>query len=291
MDTHIEVAARDPNSRLLIGSRDKDVAWYKPNLISLTEPQRDLFENYSHVAPDQVIPHILKVFNQRDKAWDFLPLPCVGMFRFIDFELSMSPLYSDILSRLKAENKLLDLGCCFGQDMRKLVHDGAPPSSIFGAELRKEYVDSGYDLFLDRDTFGVKIIMADVFDTHGPLNELEDQMDMIHVGLFLHLFDWEGQRKACERMVSLLKKQEGVMVLGHQLGNLQPKDVPFGAAQKVFRHDEQTFERLWMEVGENTGSTWDVKVTLDRGMGIAENKRPWDDENTRKMTFEVVRIK
>lgn len=49
------------NSRLRIGSRDKTVAWYNPALSALTEAQRDLFENYSHLAPDRVIPHILEV--------------------------------------------------------------------------------------------------------------------------------------------------------------------------------------------------------------------------------------
>ncbi|KAE8445452.1 hypothetical protein EG329_013342 [Mollisiaceae sp. DMI_Dod_QoI] len=278
---------QDTNSRLLIGTRDKSVGWYNPVLSTLTEAQQDLFENYCHIAPDRVIRHILKI---RDEAWEFLPLPCIGMFRFIDFSLSSSPSYSDILKRLRSGAKFLDLGCCFGQDLRKLVHDGAPPSSVFGCDLRREYIDKGYDLFLDRESFGAKFIVADVFDTQGPLNELEDQLDVVHIGLFLHLFDWEGQRRACERMVGLLKKQKGVMVLGHQIGNIKPQDVPFGTSQKVFRHDGKSFEQLWKEVGENTGSEWSVRATMDQGMGIDEKKRPWDDEHTRRLTFEVERV-
>jgi hypothetical protein len=46
---------------LKIGSRDKSVGWYTPTLENLTEPQRDLLENYSHITPDRVIPHILEV--------------------------------------------------------------------------------------------------------------------------------------------------------------------------------------------------------------------------------------
>ena len=46
---------------LKIGSRDKSVGWYTPTLENITEVQRDLLENYSHVAPDRVIPHILEV--------------------------------------------------------------------------------------------------------------------------------------------------------------------------------------------------------------------------------------
>jgi len=49
------------NSRLRIGSRDKNVGWYNSSLETLTAAQRDLFENYSHIPPDGVIPHILRV--------------------------------------------------------------------------------------------------------------------------------------------------------------------------------------------------------------------------------------
>lgn len=63
MDAQVETetVVKDTNSRLRIGSRDKDVSWYTPDLVALTEAQQDLFVNYSHIAPDQVIPHILKV--------------------------------------------------------------------------------------------------------------------------------------------------------------------------------------------------------------------------------------
>jgi hypothetical protein len=49
------------NSRLRIGSRDKNVGWFNSNLETLTPAQRDLFENYSRIPPDRVIQHILEV--------------------------------------------------------------------------------------------------------------------------------------------------------------------------------------------------------------------------------------
>lgn len=45
---------------------------------------------------------------------------------FLQLNMSLSPAYDEVLSRLKNEQRLLDLGCCFGQDIRKLVHDGVP---------------------------------------------------------------------------------------------------------------------------------------------------------------------
>lgn len=46
---------------LKIGSRDKSVGWYTPTLENVSEAQRDLLENYSHIEPDRVIPHILEI--------------------------------------------------------------------------------------------------------------------------------------------------------------------------------------------------------------------------------------
>jgi len=81
------------------------------------------------------------------------------------------------------------------------------------------------------------------------LDKVQDsgKMDIVHIGLFLHLFDLDGQRKICERIVRLLKNEKGVLVLGTQVGSTKPKDVPFGVAKNVFRHDETTFEKLWKE--------------------------------------------
>ena len=185
----------------------------------------------------------------------------------------------------------MDLGCCFGQDLRKLAHDGAPASSLYGAELESQYLELGYELFLDRDTLKANFIVADIFDEHGPLQDLDGKMSIVYIGLFLHLFDLDEQQRICERIVRLLKNEKGVLVLGTQVGSTKPKDVPFGASKNVFRHDEKTFGELWRAVGEKTNTEWNVTTTMDRGLGAGSKKRPWDDEDTRRLVFEVERTK
>jgi hypothetical protein len=44
-----------------VGTRDKNVGWYTPTMETVDPAVRDLFENYSHVEPDQVIPFILEM--------------------------------------------------------------------------------------------------------------------------------------------------------------------------------------------------------------------------------------
>jgi hypothetical protein len=201
------------------------------------------------------------------------------------------PSYKTVLERIKNGGSLLDIGCCFAQDIRKLVHDGAPADRLWGAELLSDFIDLGYDLFNDRDRLGAKFLTADIFDAEGPLSKLSNNFEFIHIGLFLHLFDWEGQKKACVAIVELLKNEKGVLVLGQQVGSLTPGQVPKSSGSSMFKHNATTFEKMWKEVGEATGTEWEVRASLDVGLGIEQKKRNWDDPNTRRLTFEVERLK
>jgi 2-polyprenyl-3-methyl-5-hydroxy-6-metoxy-1,4-benzoquinol methylase len=49
------------------------------------------------------------------------PYPCIGAFRFLDLSIPQSPIYPEILDRLKSGQKLLDVGCAVGQELRQLV--------------------------------------------------------------------------------------------------------------------------------------------------------------------------
>lgn len=225
---------------------------------------------------------------QRDRAWEIYPYPCIGQLRFIDLSLRRSPSYPQVLKRLEDGASLLDLGCCCAQDLRKLVHDGAPSENLWGAELKGDFLELGYELFLDRETLKAHFMEADLFDVEGPLKQLEGKMDIIHIGLFLHLFDLEGQVKACERIVSLMKPEKGCLILGQQVGSLEPGPLTVGS--KMYKHNVESFERMWREAGERTGSEWKVTANINTGLGVNQDKRASDGPDTRRLVFEIVRI-
>lgn len=146
-----------------------------------------------------------------------------------------------------------------------------------------------YELFRDKDTFGAHFMQANIFE-EGALKELENKMDIVQIGLFLHLWDLEGQIRACERIVRLLKNEKGVLVTGQQVGAVQPTQMPKDSGSRMYKHNAESFEEMWREVGARTGSEWSVRARLDAGLGIEEKKRTWDDPNTRRLVFEVERI-
>jgi len=66
------------------------------------------------------------------------------------------------------------------------------------------------------------------------------------------------------RITELLRDKEGSVVLGRQSGNTEAKSFPrpLDPAQMVMRHNIESFEKMWEEVGKLTGSRWKVDAEL-----------------------------
>ena len=199
------------------------------------------------------------------KAFQVCPYPCIGMFQFLDLSLMSTPIYGEVLARVKRGNKFLDLGCCLGQEIRQLVADGAPSANTYGSDLWGGLIEVGYDLFKDRERLQTVFIAADIFDDASPLVALAGQMDIIYTGAFFHLFGLEEQEKVAARVVQLLAPKPGSIVVGRQSGHEEAGE--FGRAgdksgRKHFRHNPQSWKELWERVGEATGSKWAVEADL-----------------------------
>lgn len=126
-------------------------------------------------------------------------------------------------------------------------------------------MDIGYDLFLDKATLKTTFIPADIFDENSELKQIAGNIDIIHTASFLHLFDEAEQHKACERIVKLLKNKSGSLLIGRQIGN-QEGGVHVGSidpSKKRFRHNVETFEKMWQNVSRETGTKWKVDAQLE----------------------------
>lgn len=112
---------------------------------------------------------------------------------------------------------LLDLGCCFGQDIRKLVYDGAPSENITGSDLDAGFIDLGYDLFRDKNKLKSTFKTGDFFAPEKA--GLEDgSFDFVHASSFFHLFNLDEQADAIARCLCLLKRKPGSALFGRQVG-------------------------------------------------------------------------
>lgn len=247
--------------------------WYQPDLTTIPESARAVLEKYSQIPPDRVVEHVKEV---RDRAYKVHPYPCIGGFRFLDFGLPQSPYYQEILSRLKSGEKLLDLGCAFGQELRLLIFEEVPAENLYGSDLRPEFLDIGYDLFRDRDKFKSDLIIADVFDDNSDLvRKLAGQIDIINTGSFFHLFDWDQQMAAAKRVTQLLRPRPGSLLVGRQVGLKEPGVRPrVERASTAYRHNVDSWKKFWDQVGKETGTAWQVDARAEEWRDDEIDRRP-----------------
>lgn len=121
---------------------------YRETLETVPNPMAEMLEKYSGIPPGPAqIDHVLHVRKQAYKARAY---PCLGRFRFLEIDLAKHPLYSSyVLPAMRKELRgqtdvplFLELGTCLGQDIRKLIFDGADPERCFGTDILLDFVVS-----------------------------------------------------------------------------------------------------------------------------------------------------
>ncbi|CAK7214774.1 hypothetical protein SCUCBS95973_002248 [Sporothrix curviconia] len=270
--------------------------WFESST-TVDGPFRELLEQYSHIPADNVVRHVV---DTRNRAWDVHPYPCLGQFRFLELNLSQrGDLYQRLLHELtnKPGSRFLDIGCCLGQDLRKLIYDGAPPRSVAGAELNGAFIDLGYDMFRDRtSTAGQTVIVAaNILESpssspSSPLYPLVGKFTCIQLGMLLHLFTWEEQIVAFQNTLLLLRGQPGDRIFGQATGHLDGTPTASVGSRATFKHSAASFARLVDAVQGATSTRWRiVTAELDNGLSVFDGKRTWDDPRTRRLVFEIER--
>ncbi|KAF2160974.1 hypothetical protein M409DRAFT_28580 [Zasmidium cellare ATCC 36951] len=262
----------------------KSSADYSPDAPEIPELIKAILTEYSGIPEDEIVQHVQEV---RDKGWKVFQYPCLGVYSFLNLRIVDAPQYQDVLQHVKNGATILDLGCCFGQMIRKLVFDGAPGENVTGSELEPTFVDLGYELFRDKQNLNAAFKTGDFFGADvGGLKGMS--FDYIFAASFFHIFTWEEQVEAMSRAVGLLKQKPGSMIFGWQTGSKTPRLRPHDAARsgEMYSHNEQSLEKLVSEVAEKTGVELSTKVDV---VGRATSADSQDDDEWRYMRFSITR--
>lgn len=153
----------------------------------------------------------------------------------------------------------------------------------------------GYELFLDRDTLNAQMLSGDVLapDDKG-LEPIEGKMDVVHAASLLHSWGWDEMATATKRLVSLTRKHPGSMIIGNQMGSLDAGQYPMPTGKGFnYRHNVESMKRFWAQVGEETGSSWNVESEMFLPPVVKENmEHSWakSDPNMRMIWFCAERI-
>ncbi|KAL1877492.1 hypothetical protein Daus18300_002479 [Diaporthe australafricana] len=268
---------------------------HQQELVKLPKPMEDLLLSYSHIAAEDQLSHVISL---RDEAYKHCPYPCIGRLHFLDFNLAAHPGYEErVLAPLRKprgelrdgepEPLLLDIGTCFGQDVRKLVADGVPPERLWASEIEQFLLDLSFRLFKDDDRLKRNQFLSpgDVLaagdDAGDRLGGLNGRVTMLHLRAVFHLFTWEQQKRVANRCLQLLRKDPGVpfLIVGGQVGDLEAG--PYVVANlppefaNVWRHNEESWLKLWQEVAAE--EQWRGRIAkLDVWSKLM--RRTWDSE-------------
>ena len=165
-----------------------------------------------------------------------------------------------------SEDQLLDIGTCFGQDLRKLAYDGVNPANLNGTDLIAGFEEAGFRLFNDRDRFANHFFASDILsdDKESPLVKREGKWNVLTAFLFLHVFSLSDCKIACARMLRLTAGP-GSWIMGVLLASTEPGEgetgPPFakeGETRKYHRHSRETFVEMWEDAAKNSGKKIDI---------------------------------
>jgi len=284
-----------------------DESLYTPD-----EEQLTFFRSQTGINDEQALKeHIIRI--QR-KAYEIHGYPCIRNFAFTRLKISRMPAYERVLAlgREREGALLLDIGCCFGNDIRKAASDGFPIQNMIASDLRQEFWDLGHELFRSTvDSFPVTFVAGDAFDPkflepHAPfydapqtgrpdlssltsLTPLQGHLSIIHASAFFHLFDEEQQFRLAKSVAGLLSPVPGSMIFGSHGGaerkgkrpeNLQRKDGR--TSRGMFCHSPESWQELWDGQVFEKGT---VKVEAHLGSGGMYTTTEW-----RMLFWSVTRL-
>ncbi len=160
------------------------------------------------------------------------------------------------------------------------------------SDLKSQFWDIGFEMFLDKPTLKANFVEADIFDDKSDLQQLTGKFDIVHAASFFHLFDWDGQVAAAKAIVSLLDPDSNNLIIGRQAGRVEAGDFTAQVEQTKSRywHNPDSWVRLWNRVGDETGTRWKVEAVFDESTDASRKKTGMADfipQDTRFMKFII----
>ncbi|TBU44218.1 hypothetical protein BD309DRAFT_56838 [Dichomitus squalens] len=238
---------------------------------NLNEQEIAFFKSATGIHDEAALKeHMIAI--QRE-AYAIHAFPCIRMFSFTKLKLARLPGYEKLLELGKSRKNpiFLDIGCCFGNDVRKLVADGYPMESCMATDLHPEFLKLGHKLFnTTPETYRVPFLAGDSLNpeflavTHPfytkpyttvpklssltSLNPLHGHVSAISVCSVFHVFDEAGQLQLARAIAGLLSPETGSMLIGVHSG--RPEKGTFitragGRDVSTFYHSPESWTALW----------------------------------------------
>ena len=156
----------------------------------------------------------------RKKALEVSDYRCIKHNLFMRPAMIKHPIFkTDIKPLLASSNtNVLDIGCCFGADLRYILYCGCSKEQIFGVDINAQLIDLGFDFFSDRDSLKDRFIAMDVLAKNGnTFIETALKMskgkafDIIFLGNIFHLLTEDECKLLTQIVFKLIEPQKGII--------------------------------------------------------------------------------
>jgi SAM-dependent methyltransferase len=187
-----------------------------------------------HVVCVETIDYIVSIWKKVKE--EHHTYRCVQSLAFLAPKIQQFNDYNRLinLSKSNAQIKVADVGCCFGQDIRRLILDGIPPASIYAIDVTGGYWDAGLEIY--RDTSSLSLARHSINEVHTLFCDLTspDVSDTVTTELLnqsfdclilknvFHVLSLAQSETLVRRMNCMLKP--GGFIMGICLGAQQEKD-------------------------------------------------------------------
>jgi len=155
----------------------------------------------------------------REAAYQAVQEFTIARWWFLKNIMAQNPYYNDLLAKIRQGSTIIDVGCGFGQDLRRLRADGAT-GKLYGVDTRPELWDLGQQLFgepNDRKCF--REIDITSYWKWQPGNTLADIEDEPCVFLLNDVVSFWGIERMTDVFDALLGASKvGTMVFGWLVG-------------------------------------------------------------------------
>ncbi|TBU48535.1 hypothetical protein BD309DRAFT_949327 [Dichomitus squalens] len=294
--------------------------WAKPldpSLYAPDEEEKGFMKTTTGIQDDEELKaHILAV---QSKAFGFYKYPCIRMFEFMRLKIARLPAYPQFIELGKQREGaiFLDMGCCFGNDVRKAVLDGWPIQGAIASDLSKDLWDLGHELFRSTpETFPVPFLKGDILDTSflslapvlptstsppapappldevTSLNQLHGKLSAIYAAAFFHLFKFDGQEHVARLFAGLLSPLPGSMIFGVQGGRAVKGEWRPAEGTRMNCHSPESWKELWEGIFAEAGAKVEVKARLRKEIGGLSmfGTYPENTEHYHVLEWSVTRV-
>lgn len=250
--------------------------------ISLNPDVQGFFSKYLNAPFDpELFEKQMKEINQ--KALQIYPYRCIQTYSYLTTRMAKNPFYASVLENISTKY-VLDIGCCVGSDMRRLILDGATSEYMLGVDLESAFFQIGFEIFQDQLKLPKNIfIQADIFEDdfiekiqNGMKmrkmnsNRLFQGFDLVQLGAVIHLLTEEKIEYLLKVIYDRLLRKEGTLI-GQTMGTtLASTNIKGEVGDVKFFHSKESLINVMSRVGfvniqiQETDSHWPLfKNSLD----------------------------